>query len=122
MHKIYELKEKLTRELGGFADKEITAGNLATVDTLAHAVKNLCKILESADGDYSEDGGYSRYGSRMPYNRGASYRRDSRGRYASRYSNANDEMVDKLEELMETAPEEMRSDIQRLKSKVESMR
>ena len=114
MHKIHELKERLMHELGGFADKDITTGNLATVDTLAHAVKNLCKIIESADGDYDD----REYSSR----RGMSYRRDSRGRYASRYSNANDEMVDKLTELMETAPEEMRGDIQRLKSKVESMR
>ncbi len=122
MRELYELKEKLIDELKEYGGKELSAGSLDVIDKLAHATKNLCKVLESADGDYSEDGGYSRYGSRMPYNRGASYRRDSRGRYASRYSNANDEMVDKLTELMETAPEEMRSDIQRLKSKVESMR
>lgn len=113
MHKIHELKERLMHELGGFADKDITTGNLATVDTLAHAVKNLCKIIESADGDYDD----REYSSR----RGMSYRRDSRGRY-SRLS-PHDEMVDKLNELMDSATDDnIRSDIHRLVQKIESMR
>lgn len=124
MHKLYELKEKLVRELEDFAGKDINGSSLQTIDTLAHAAKNLCKIIESADDEYAEDGGssyrrgYSRDGGSY---RGMSYRRDSRGRYASRYS-AGDAMMDKLDDLMDTAPEEMKSEIQRLKSKVEQMR
>lgn len=131
MHELYELKEKLMRELEDFGKKDINGSSLQMIDTLAHATKNLCKIIESAE-EYSEEGGssYSRMGGSSrrggsSYYRagGSSYRRDSRGRYASNnYYNANDEMIDKLDELMETAPEEMKSDIQRLKSKVESMR
>lgn len=111
MHGLYELKEKLVKELEEFSKKEITASSLATIDTLAHAAKNICKIMETGDG-YSEDGGSYR----------GSYRRDSRGRYSSSYYNAADDMVNKLDELMHTAPEEIKSDIQRLKSRVETMR
>jgi len=129
MHKLYELKEKLVRELEDFAGKDINGSSLQTIDTLAHAAKNLCKIIESADEEYSEDGGssyrrgYSRDGGSSYRRGGSSYRRDSRGRYSSNnYYNANDEMVDKLDELMELVPEEMRGEIQRFKSKVEQMR
>lgn len=117
MHEeLYELKEKLVRELGNYAGKELSGSSLSTIDTLAHAAKNLCKILESADG-YSEGDSY-----RGSSYRG-SYRRDSRGRYSSRYYGAADEMSETLDELMhKTHDERIKSEIQRLKEKVEEMR
>lgn len=56
MHELYELKEKLMKELEEYGSKdEMTAGTLEVVDKLAHTIKNLCKIIE--DAEYSSRGG-----------------------------------------------------------------
>lgn len=124
MHELYELKEKLMNELKDLSRKDISGSSLQTIDTLAHATKNLCKIIESADGEYSEDGGSYRMGGYPrrggSYRGGSSYRRDSRGRYASRYYDANDEMIEKLDEMMESADESVKADIMKLRQKLES--
>lgn len=68
MHEIYELKEMLMRELEEYGKKgEMSAGSLEIVDKLAHAIKNLCKIIEAA-----EEEGYSERG--RSYAGGGSYR------------------------------------------------
>lgn len=130
MHELYELKEKLLRELGEYGRKELSPSTLTMIDTLAHATKNICKIIESADEEYSEEGGSSydrrgssRRGGSSYYRAGSSTRRDSRGRYSSNnYYNAAEEMVEKLDELMADAPDEkIKSEIQRLKQKIEQM-
>lgn len=124
---LYELKEKLMKELKRYAEQEISASSLNNIDTLAHAAKNVCKLIEaSEEGEYSNDGSYeggssgrrgrsndggssSRRGRSYDggsyegsYDEGGSYRRrrDSMGRY----SRAG--MADKLRELMEDAPDE----------------
>lgn len=134
MHEIYELKEKLMRELEEYGTKEMSAGSLEIVDKLAHAIKNLCKIIEAMEEEegYSERGGnsyeggggnrnsYEGGGNRNSYRgggnsyRGGSYargrgrnaRRDSMGRYSREggYSRTGDEMVEQLQELMQEAP------------------
>lgn len=136
MHKLEELKEMLCEELEeyGTSDK-LDMGGLEIVDKLAHAIKNIDKIIESESG-YSErrgsyrgsydggsydggsyrgsyDGGsYGRYSTR----RGRNARRDSMGRY----SRANDMMVDELREMMNDAPDEQsRMEIERLINKME---
>lgn len=75
MNELHELKEMLCKELKEYGSKELSAGSLDTIDKLAHAVKNLDKVIESYDEEYSGD--------YMP----RSYRRsrDSMGRYSSRY-------------------------------------
>ena len=103
MHEIYELKEKLMKELGEYGSQEMTAGSLQVIDTLAHTIKNLCKIIEAAEEEEggssyrgsSYYGGSSREGgrgsSRAGYEsgqsrargRGRNARRDSMGRYSS---------------------------------------
>ena len=87
MHDIMNLKEMLMDELSEYGRKgELNAKTLETVDTLAHATKNLCKIIESAeDEEYSERGrsSYERGGS--SYRGGNSYARGGRGR--SSYEN-----------------------------------
>lgn len=85
MHELYELKEMLCKELEEIGGKgELTAGSLETVDTLAHALKNIDKIIENKENDgYSSryyDGGVS-----YARGRGSNARRDSMGRYSSRY-------------------------------------
>ena len=72
MEELRMLKDKLCDELKEYAHKYMSAGSLDVIDKLAHAVKNLDKVIDSHEG-YS-----GRYD-----DRGRSYaRRDSRGRYS----------------------------------------
>ena len=145
MHELYELKDKLMKELEGYGSQGVTAGNLEVVDKLAHAIKNLCKIIEAAEdeeysqrggGNYVYDGGmngrsyrgggrYSRDGGSYRGGQGGSYargrgqnaRRDSMGRYSS-----GGDFAEQLEELMQDAPnEQVRQKIQQLVQQVEQM-
>lgn len=142
MHELYELKEMLCKELEEYGQKEMTTGSLEVVDKLANTVKNLGKIIEMYDEEYSNenrsynsyrrnDGRVSRRGS---YGDGVSYRndgsyargrnanRDSRGRYSSNGYSMNDELVDQLEDLMQSAPDEKtRKEFERFIKKIEMM-
>lgn len=130
MHGIYDLKEKLCKELEEYGTKnELTAGSLDVVDKLAHTVKNLDKIIEAyEEEDYSsrsyDDGMNRAYANRGSY-MGGSYRndgsyarrRDSMGRYSR-----NGDMVEQLRSLMNDAPDDRtRQEIQRLVTKMEQM-
>lgn len=123
MHKIEELKEMLCDELEKYGEKkEMTAGSLDVIDKLAHAIKNIDKILEAQDGE-----GYSN-----AYRRSYAPRRDARGRYSRDtmrsdmgrnygYSMAGD-MAEDLRDLMQSAPDsQTRNDIQRIVSRLEQM-
>lgn len=131
MHELYELKDMLCKELKEYGEKgELTAGSLDTIDKLAHAMKNLDRVIES----YEEDGEYS--GRSYPDGMGGSYargrysregrsyargrmnaRRDSMGRYSR-----DDGMIEELRDLMKDAPNEaIKRDIQRLVDKMEQM-
>ena len=128
MHKLYELKEMLCTELEKYGSKELSAGSLEVIDKMAHAIKNIDKILESYnDGEYSNARGGRSYarGGRNNAMMGGSYaqKRDSRGRYSREagYSMAGDEMAMELRELMADAPNDIRMDIQRIIDKVEQM-
>ena len=91
MHELYELREMLCDELKKYGTKDLTTGSLDVVDKLAHAIKNLDKII--GESEYS----------------GRSYRRER-----SRYS-----MADKLRELSHDAPDERtRMEISRLADKM----
>lgn len=131
MHDIIKLKEMLCDELETYGRKgDLSAGELEIVDKLAHAVKNLDKVIEMGDEDeYSGRGPY--YGT-MAY-RGGSYargrgrnaRRDSMGRYSREYSRegysrAAEDMVDQLRDMMDNAPDEQtKTDIRRIVEKLE---
>lgn len=134
MHGIYELFESYCKEMEGYAGQPVTRDNLAEVDTLAHAAKNLCKILEACEGDrretrLSRDGGQGgsyrggmRGGShRGGSYRGGSYRRESMGRYSRENGYSEDGgMADQLREMMEQAPtESLRREMERLAEKME---
>lgn len=146
MHELMELKEKLCEELEKYGEEELTAGSLEVVDKLAHAIKNLDKIIEAKEmEEYSMDGGmsmayarggnqggrggqtnrsYARAnGSYARGDRGRNARRDSIGRYSSDngYS-GNDEMISELYELMEEAPDEKtRKEFEKFVKKIEMM-
>lgn len=101
MKELYELKDRLVDELKGYGKRELTGSSLDMIDKLAHAAKNVCKIIQ--DSDEGSSGNY--------YDRAfrGSYRRDDMGRYS------RNTLADKLRELMNEAPDEKsRQEIQRL--------
>lgn len=145
MHDLYKLKDSLVEELEKLGKQDLSKSSLDTIDKLAHAAKNVAKVIECCeDEEYSNAmGGYSRrgYSRRMSYadnenypnmdfvrpdgsyrDGGMSYR--GRGRGAKRdamgrYSSAGDEMYDKLHELMDSAPDEhTRNEIRKLIEKM----
>ena len=132
MHELHELKEKLIRELADYGKNELSTGSLEIIDKLAHAAKNVCKLMEdgqsnrsygrsydgsnrSYDGAYdgSYDGSYDGESNRR--GRGRYARRDSMGRYADAG------LAKELKELMEDAPEDSKQDFKRLIQKIEMM-
>lgn len=133
MDELYKLKEMLCKELEQYGTKgELTGGSLEVVDKLAHAVKNLDKIIDAyedgegsyAMGGYSRDGRYMRDGGSYrgysrndgSYARGQNVRRDSMGRYSRRgYSRGGDmgEYVDQLEAMMQDLPQEAQQHVQK---------
>jgi len=119
MHRLEELKEMLCEELEEYGSKEkLDMGGLEIVDKLAHAIKNIDKIMDSEYsegnsyrgsyrgnyGDGSYRGNYGDESYRMNYGerrgRGRNARRDSMGRYASA------DMRMEIERLMDEAPDE----------------
>lgn len=145
MHELYELKEKLMKELNEYASQEMSAGSLEVIDKLSHAIKNICKIIESAEeeegysGRYSREGSsrdgysrnYSRNGGRYAYEggqggsyaRGRNARRDSMGRYSREggYSRTDgmEGLVDEIKSMMQELPQGLQQEAQRFVQKLE---
>ena len=102
MKELYKLKESLISELSDYGKSGgLTSSSLDTIDKLAHAAKNVAKVIECCEGEDYSSRGYSR---RMSYDdgsyaesdryyvrpdgsyargRGAGAKRDSMGRYSS---------------------------------------
>jgi monoamine oxidase len=117
MHKLEDLKDMLCEELEEYGTKDkLDMGGLEIVDKLAHAIKNIDKIIDKESGyseryyegnygrDYYADGSYrgayaDGYSSRR--GRTGNVKRDSMGRYAR----ANDMRME-IERLMDEAPDE----------------
>lgn len=100
MHELYNLKDLLLKELEEHGKSgNLTKASLDTIDKLAHAIKNLDKVIECGEGDtYSNARGrYSREG---VYDLGHSYG----------YSRSNDNLRGQLYKLMEMASDEKTRD------------
>ena len=114
MNELYKLRETLCDELkdygkgGGLSEKSV-----AMVDTLAHAVKNIDKIIDWDDGGYSSRPYDTRY-----YRDGGSYarKRDSMGRYSRHGS-----IAERLRDMVDDAPESAKRELERLADKMEQM-
>ena len=137
MHELYELKEKLMKELEEYSKNgKFSNEDAEYIKYIASAIDHICNIVERADddeysqrggsyeGSYARNRGYSREGG---YGRGGSYARGRGGRsYAmNRYSGergySRDNLADKMRELMEDAPDDRtRQEIQRLAEKLEN--
>jgi hypothetical protein len=134
MHDLMNLKKMLCEELENYGkSRELSPSSLEMIDTLAHACKNVCKIIEAEEGgEYSMRGGSYRGGSYYDGNSrysmdgyypedGMSHRRGraANGRFVSRDGS---EMAHRLREMMEDAPDDRtRQEIQRLADKMEQM-
>ena len=115
----------------------MSAGSLEIVDKLAHAIKNLDKIIETyEEEEYSGRGSYrdpyegrgsyedGRSSERRSYarGRGRNARRDRMGRYSSEGYSRNEDMTEQIRGMMEEAPDERtRQEFQRFLSKLETM-
>lgn len=145
MQELNNLFDKLCDELCEYGQKDLTQDSLKTIDTLAHAAKNVLTVMEGCEGGgsyayYDEDPRTTAMGGSMrgSYDNGSyrgSYRmsgkRDSMGRYSREgmsregmshggYSRGNN-VTDGLRELMYAAPQEMQGEIQRLIKKLDNM-
>lgn len=124
MDELYELKEMLCKELEEIGGKgELTAGSLSTIDTLAHALKNLDKIIESKEDEEGYSGRYYDGSYRGSYARGrTNARRDSMGRYSRNYSRAAGDMADRMRSMAADAPDEnTRREMERMADKMDKM-
>lgn len=121
MKELYELKEKLCNELKNYGRKEMSSVSLEVIDKLAHTIKNIDKIMENYDENYSGDS-YERRRGRS--NDSYARNRESRNQYNQRgysrgYSN-DDDMVSELRMLMEDAPDDRtKQEFRRFISKIE---
>lgn len=125
MKALHDLKEMLEQEIKEISNKgELTAGSLDTVDKLTHSLKSIDTIIAmSGEGEYSQrmnggdmNGGYSGYYPRYVYAR--NQRRSANGRYSR--DDGRDAMIEKLEDMMEDAPDEKtKSAIQKCISQME---
>lgn len=123
MEKLYELKERLIKELGDYAGREINSSTLDIMMRASKTLKNVCYVLAQREGEengqsYGPDpmGRDVEPGRDMSF-RGNSYgrgrrnaSRDAMGRYSgysgySGYSTHQDPARD-LRELMQHAPDE----------------
>lgn len=114
MHEIYELRDKLCKELKKYGSEEVTNNNLPVIDSLSHAIKNIDKIIDKyEEEEYNKPNRYYGRG------RGRDAKRDSMGRYAS---DGHSHIVHKLREMMTDAPnDEIRREYEKIISHYESM-
>lgn len=132
MHKLYEFVcEELKALEKKAANGDLSMSEIQLGDTLAHFGKNLKKMMEDEDEEYSGamySGGRGSYryddgGMSMARGRGRGARRDAMGRYSSEgYSRAADETLTRMHEMMRNAPDEQtRQEVQRMINRLEQM-
>lgn len=111
MHKLYELKDQLCKELESYADRQtLDLQTLDVIDKLAHSAKNICKVIEFCEGEKSDGNrnmpmysGMMYSGAPMNYGySGRNIHRNSLGQY----SRADSGFSMQLQNLIDTAPNE----------------
>lgn len=116
MKELYELKDNLCDELKKYGKKEITAGSLDVVDKLSHAIKNIEKIIENGEGEYSNAKRNYRGNENRTFEGIMSRSRYPRDGYSY------EGMMDKLYALMEEAPDDKtRLEFRKFIQKLENM-
>ena len=130
MHKLYELKEKLMRELEDYADNgKFSKDDVEAIKYTASAIDHICNIVDESD-EYSEAMGGGSYTGGMSYARGGRGGRGGRtganqyGSYArgGMYSRNTGNMITELRELMNEAEDDRtRSEMHGLIKRLEQM-
>ncbi len=101
MHELYKLKDMLVKELEEYGKSgNLTKTSLDMIDKMAHATKNISKVIEMCESDET----YSN-ASRGSYSREMGYSRNDRS-YSDGYSGSNDNLKGQLYKLMEMASDE----------------
>ena len=124
MEYLYDLKEKLCKELEEYAQKSnMNAGDLEMVHKLTDTIKNVDKIMMLEEGGYSQaadmdsPSSYARGSSyanrgkhyvRGHYSRDGGYSRDGRGGYSRHDS--KESMMEQAQEMMDNATTERERD------------
>lgn len=138
MHKLYELKEKLMRELEDYSENgKFSKDDVESIKYITSSIDHICNIVENEEengmegqggssyrGSYTRGGGNMRRNYRGSYARGRGAKRDAMGRYSSEggYSMGTEDMVMELRDLMEDAPDERtRKEFERFIQKIEGM-
>ena len=105
MHDLYNLKEMLCNELADYGrDSGLSLSSLDTIDKLAHAAKNVAKLIEEKDESDSAS-------CRRVYNK-----------MGKVVSHANADIARKLREMMyDTEDVALRGEMRRLAEEMESM-
>lgn len=137
MHKLHSLKDKFLKELNEYGDRaSFSPSDVETVRNLISSINKICEYID-AEEDKEE------YSNRMSYRRGGSYnsydgsydgsygsyargrmraKRDSMGRYSREDGYSRDgDMMAKLYEVMEEAPEHKKHEIKQMIEKLERM-
>lgn len=109
MHKLEELKKTLCAELEEYAKRgnNLDLQSLSTIDVLAHAIKNIDKIINSEEGysnTYRNSYGSGGWSSRSNSMRGYSY----------------GDTMESFKKLIESAPDEQtKNELSRIMGKFE---
>ena len=134
IEELKDIKHGLLKELIDYGKKD---GKLNEIDTLAHAIKNMCKIIEDAEMEIENEGEYSgrrmysgmpRYsmapmmpeyawtqGTMVPMASSGARKRDSMGRYSS-----HGNLASELYSIMGTVQDEReRQELQNLINRLE---
>ena len=132
MHELYELKDKLIKELEDYSQNgKFSKEDVEVIKYMASAVDHLCNIMEGSE--YSQRGGNNRgyaydrgmdggmyrsyEGGSYARGRGRNARRDSMGRYSR--AEGVDELVTSVREMMQDLPPHIQQDAQRFVQKLE---
>lgn len=111
MHDLYALKETLVNELKEYGRSgEMSRSSLETIDTLAHAAKNVIKVIEC----YDDKDGHAYHDPSMDYvrpdgsyrdmsyrGRGAGAKRDAMGRYSKEGEGVDEHTKEELRKLID---------------------
>ena len=117
MHMIHELKEMLCDELEEYGEKgKLDVGDLEIVDKLAHAIKNIDKIIMAKEYGYDDGMHHDHYSGRSRYSHAR--HRDSMGRYSRA---DHKELVEDLRDVMEHADETMKGEFESFIRRIEKM-
>lgn len=115
MHKLYELRDNLCDELCSLADEGVSSSNIQMIDTVAHAAKNVYKVIRMMSEEECCNRG-------MSYGRDRNVRHDSKDRYSGDDGYSRDEdMIHEMNKIAETLPSNERTKMDQIIQRMKRM-